>query len=183
MSKISRKPPTASDPARFSKSFSFQHVPSGTHRPAPPRRPPQCPPCPAIVPGSDFPFSRKPETRPGQAAHRLIIFPVLSEGWGEGAAPGRSAATADWPAEQSLNRPGSQKKREKFRIFFRFSGRNEEFPKPQHTCAPTPPAGPGPMPATDAPPLTTTNRTANTGTASPGPPPGPVWRAVRTLLF
>ena len=110
MPKISRKPPTASDPARFSKSFSFQHVPSGTHRPAPPRRPPQCPPCPAIVPGSDFPFSRKPETRPGQAAHRLIIFPVLSEGWGEGAAPGRSAATADWPAEQSLNRPGSQKK-------------------------------------------------------------------------
>ena len=138
-----------------------------------PRRPPHHPPCLAIVLGSGFPFSRNPETRAGRAGQTLRIFPVLSAGWGEAAEPGRSAATTDRPAEQSLNRPGPQKKREKFRIFFRISGRNGDSRTHSPRVLLAPPVGPGPMPATDAPPLTTSNRTANTGTASPGLRPDP----------
>ena len=168
------KSPHASDPARFSKSSSFQRVPLETHRPAASRRPPHRPPCPAIGPGSGFPFSRKPETRQGRLGHHLRIFPVLSEGWGESAAPGRSAATAERTAGQSLNRLGSQEKMKNFRIFFRFSGRNGGSRNHSPRAPRAPPVGPGPMPATDAPPLSTLNPTANTGTASPEPLPGPV---------
>ena len=42
------------------------------------------------------------------------------------------------PAEKSLNRPGSQKKREKFRIFFRFSGRNKRGSRTHSTRVPLP---------------------------------------------
>ena len=170
-------------PSSFLKTIFFSAcstVRAPSRSPATTTTPPALP---RHRPGFSFPFSRKPETRPGRDGRTLRIFPLLSEGWGEGAAPGRCAASAAHPQK---NHSTDRDHRKKERNSGFFSGFPEEIrgaPEPTAPVCPYPTCRPGTDAGHRRPTLVDLEPHGELRAGIARPLPGPVRCAARTLLF